>query len=192
MFKRKEKTNDFTDKASEELLLLQACLGGKENDQRRFFEHFYHLVYKTVRKYLSNPKDLEETINDSFLKIFKSLSSFDSDKSSLPTWIKRVSINAAIDKYRKLSRRPEELSVDEALVASYNDPGIIDQLSYSDILNLVEGLPIIHKTVFFLYEIEGFSHKEIAESVGVSEAVSRSYLSRAKMKLRELLIKNYA
>ena len=99
-------------------------------------------------------------------------------------------INTAIDNYRKNSKHYYHLDVDEA-VNVQSDTNIIEQLTVEDILKLLDQLPELHRVVFNLYEIQGFSHQEISVQLAITESTSRVFLTRAKKKLRVLINENF-
>ncbi len=170
--------------------ILTNCLDGTEKTKKEFYEHFYQFIYKTVRRYVYDVYHVEETIHDSFIKIFKHLKKFKEEGTGPRPWMRRIAINTALDRLRKAKRREEFLDISGADDHHSTAPESISNLTYSEILKMVESLPVLHKTTFYLYEIDGYSHKEISAMLGISEAVSRTYLSRSKSKLKELFIIN--
>ncbi len=145
---------------------------------------------------LSYAKDrdlAQEIVNDSFLKFFNSVQNF-SDFQSLRSWLRRVTVNTAIDFYRKNKRVREQLEINEQ-TEDYNDINAVSDLAYEDLIALIRKLPDDQMLVFNLYEVEGYSHKEIAGQLEITESSSRVYLTRAKAKLRQLVyfhLKEYA
>ena len=107
--------------------------------------------------------------------------------TSLPAWIKRIMVNTAIDFYRKRKRRRTE-DLDTAYSVKSNDPNAINHLTAEEILDCLQDLSPSYRSVFNLYIIEGYSHREIAEKLNISESTSRSNLVKARSKLRVLLI----
>ncbi len=137
---------------------------------------------------LSYSKDralADEITNDSFMKFFGSIKKFD-DFQSVKAWLRRITVNTAIDYFRKQKKFQNQTDVTE-------DPGVFHEMSalqdlaFQDIINLINQLQEDHKMVFNLYEIEGYSHKEIGEKLSLSESSSRVYLARAKTQLRKLV-----
>jgi len=128
-------------------------------------------------------------LNDSFLKVFKNLDKYDK-KFPFKAWFRKIIINTAIDYYRKNARLMPTLEIEEAENESFNIHRI-DDLNYEDIKKLMDNLPEILRLVFNLYEIEGYTHQEIAVRLSLNESTSRSYLTRAKKKLRILVEKHF-
>ena len=142
----------------------------------------------------SKSRDLAmEITNDSFLKFFDSVKKLD----ELPTvkpWLRRITMNTAIDYYRrnKKFRNHDEADGETPVFDQVYAP---DQLAYEQLIKLMHQLPEDQQLVFNLYEVEGYSHKEVAERLQITESSSRVYLTRAKTKLRQLIkihFKEYA
>ena len=123
-----------------------------------------------------------------FCKIFKKIDSF-SGKGSFEGWIRRIMVNEALMFLRKKYRFNEHADVTEIPVKAV-EVSIEDELAAQDILKLLEQLPVGYRTVFNLYVIEGFKHREIAEQLGISINTSKSQLILAKKKLRMLITKS--
>lgn len=142
----------------------------------------------------SKSRDLAlEITNDSFMKCFDSFKKMDQSPSLKP-WLRRITVNTAIDYYRKDKRFQNHLEADGDTPV-FDEVFAPDQLAYEDILKLFHHLPEDQHLVFNLYEVEGYSHKEVADRLEITESSSRVYLMRAKSKLRQLIhqhMKEYA
>ena len=112
--------------------------------------------------------------------------------TSLPSWLHRVMVNSCIDHYRKISRRKTE-DLDQVYTLQTLEPDAVSNYTEKEILGCIQKLTPTYRTVFVLYAIEGFSHKEISEQLGITESTSRSNLVKARFKLQDLLIslRNY-
>lgn len=142
----------------------------------------------------SKSRDLAlEITNDSFMKCFDSFKKMD-EAPSLKPWLRRITVNTAIDYYRKGKRFQNHREADGETPV-FDDVYAPDQLAYEDILKLLNQLPEDQHLVFNLYEVEGYNHKEVADRLEITESSSRVYLMRAKSKLRQLIqlhMKEYA
>ena len=137
---------------------------------------------------LSYSKDkmlADEITNDSFIKFFGSIKKFD-DFQSVKAWLRRITVNTAIDYFRKQKKFQNQTDVAEE-TAVFHEVNALGDLAFQDIVNLLNLLQEDHKLVFNLYEVEGYSHKEIGEKLGLTESSSRVYLARAKSQLRKLV-----
>ncbi len=138
-------------------------------------------------RYSNSKEEATEIINDAFLKIFNKLDTY-TIENSFNGWLRRVVINTALDYYRKNKKHYNHLSLEHD-TASHND--VVDQMNYEDISKLVMNLSPVYRTIFNLYVIDGYSHKEIAEIMNISEGTSKSGLSRARVSLQKMLKEIY-
>lgn len=137
--------------------------------------------------YLNNRDDAVEVVNDSFLKVFNAIDQYQSSQP-FKYWLRKIVVNTAIDYYRKLRKFHSHVDISESTNEGLSlSSCILDKLNADDLLIMINKLPSTHKMVFNLFEIEGYSHAEIAELMGFPESSSRVYLTRAKKHLRELL-----
>ena len=128
---------------------------------------------------------VQQLAQEGFIKIYDNISKFRM-QGSFEGWIRRIMVNTAINKIRAGKRQFEEL--DDRMMEVSNNQDVLDNFSAKDILNLISEMPAGYKYVFNMYAIEGFSHKEIADSLGIKEASSRSQYSKAKKYLQQKLI----
>jgi RNA polymerase sigma factor (sigma-70 family) len=164
--------------------LIEGCIGKIEKSKEMLYKQFFGYALSVAMLYNNNRNDAIEVVDDSFMKVFLVIHTFDIDQPFKP-WLRKIVINTSIDRFRKTYKKIS-IENDFLPVVPDNTPGIISQLTSQDILRLVNQLPNIQKIVFGLYEIEGFSHDEIATKLNIPESSSRVYLTRAKKKLREL------
>ena len=164
--------------------LIKSCI--KQN--RKAQEDLYHL-YKDVLfvlclKYCSNETEAEDNLHNSFIEIFTNIKNY-KGKGSFEGWMKRITINKAINSYKKTYHLIplEDIHQNETEVEEKD----FDNLSAEFILTLVQGLPNQYRMVFCLYELDDYSHQEIAEMLSISIGTSKSNLHRAKIILKEKL-----
>ncbi len=168
-----------------EKMLISACLRKERWAQKILYESFYPSMYAICLRYAKNAQQAEDILHDGFLKVFKNLHQYQPG-TSLKSWIKRIVINSAIDQYRKNSRAHLE-DIDTVYDLSTVEPGANSKLVEEEILNCVQQLSPTYRTVFNLYIMEGYSHKDISKVLNISESTSRANLVKARSKLRELL-----
>ncbi len=173
----------------EEKKIIAGCAIESEKHQETLYKWYYGYIMAVSLSYCTCRDIAQEITHDSFMKIFSSIDRFNG-KQPLKSWIRRITINTAIDWYRRDKKHFYHLDVSEH-VSDIPTIAIIDQLTIDDIYRLIGELPEMLKVVFNLYEIEGYSHKEIVKLVGIQESSSRTYLMRAKIKLRELVKKHF-
>lgn len=173
--------------------LIDGCKLRSKKHEEFFFKKYYGYVMGISLSY-SKSRDLAlEITNDSFMKCFDSFKKMD-QYPSLKPWLRRITVNTAIDYYRKEKRFQNHREADGDTPV-FDEVYAPDQLAYEDILKLLHQLPEDQHLVFNLYEVEGYSHKEVADRLEITESSSRVYLMRAKSKMRELIqqhMKEYA
>jgi RNA polymerase sigma factor (sigma-70 family) len=171
---------------------IDGCIKHERESQRRFYKYFYGFAHAISMRYISNPEDLVEIINDTFLKIFNELYRFEkrqeSLESSLKAWIRRILVNTCIDKLRNAKLKKNFRTEADSQLYSVGTPEVaLTTLSYAEILTCIEKLSPAYRAVFNLHVIDGFSHEEIANLLGISIGSSKSNLAKARMRLQELL-----
>lgn len=134
--------------------------------------------YAICMRYTHDMAEAEDILQDGFVKIFKSMDSF-TRAGSFEGWMKRIIVNTAIEYFRKRTNLYSITEFEHAESVSY-DEQTIENIAAGDILKLIKELPIGYRTVFNLYAIEGFSHKEIGDMLEISEGTSKSQLARAR------------
>lgn len=169
----------------EERDFLVACINGERWAQQKLYEEYYSKMMGLCLRYASNEDDALDMLHEGFIKIFKNLSKYQPG-TSLPAWIRRLMVNNCIDHYRKAVRRRTE-DIEYAYDVSSSDADAISQCSEQDILAAIQQLSPTYRTVFNLYVIEGYSHKEIATQLDITESTSRSNLVKARTRLKEIL-----
>ena len=165
--------------------LISSCKKGDLKYQELLYKQFYGYALGICIRYLSNRDDALEAANDSFIKVFKSISSFNEENDFKP-WFRKILVNTSLDYKRKSMRFNEALELTDTVPQTIHTSAI-DKLSAQDILSLMKHLNELQRTVFNLYEIDGYSHKEIANMLNIPESSSRTYLTRAKQALQQLL-----
>ena len=138
------------------------------------------------RRYALNDEDAADILSDGFMKVFTNIEKFDNTKP-FKSWLGRIITNTAIDHYRMNLKFSGHEDVDTHENIGHM-AAVYDQLAYKDLLALVQGLSPAYRTVFNLYAIDGYSHEEIAELLGISVGTSKSNLFKARQKLQEWLV----
>lgn len=147
-------------------------------------------MYAICLRYMGDKDVAEDILQDGFVTLFSKLDSY-SGVGSFEGWARRVFVNTALMSLRKKDAMKNTEDVSVARNIASDDPTVIQKISYMDLLKLITELPTGFRTVFNMYVIEGYSHKEIAESLGISETTSRSQLQRARMLLQSRIKEKY-
>ncbi len=170
---------------NEETNLIQACARKERWAQKVLYENFYGKMMGVCLRYSNNSEDALDILHEGFIKVFRHIGRYQPG-TSLNAWIRRIMVNTAIDFYRKnIRRRTEDL--DTAYDISTKDADAVSRATEQEILEAVQELSPAYRTVFNLYVIEGFSHKEIGQALDITESTSRSNLVKARMKLKDAL-----
>ncbi|MBU0486700.1 MAG: RNA polymerase sigma factor [Bacteroidetes bacterium] len=167
--------------------LIQRCLKGDSVAQELLYRRFAAKMYGVCLRYTGKREDAQDVLQDGFIKVFGNLSAYKGD-GSLEGWIRRIFINTAINHCNRNMFIFSELEKNE--YAHFTPEDVLSELSVKELLVFVQELPEGYRIVFNLYAIEGYSHKEIAETLGISANTSKSQLSRARVALQEKIKKN--
>lgn len=168
--------------------LIERC---KQNDrlaQKAVYERYSSKMFGVCRRYVKTTENTEEVLLMGFCKVFKKIDTF-SGEGSFEGWIRRIMVNESLMFLRKNYRFNEHADISEMPVRAV-EVNAEDDLAAQDILNLLEQLPTGYRTVFNLYVIEGYKHREIAEQLGISINTSKSQLILAKKKLKQMIQKS--
>lgn len=152
--------------------------------QEELYNRFAGKMYAVCLRYANNPDDARDLLQEGFIKIYRNLHRFRSE-GSFEGWIRRVFINSSIEHFRKKSVQLSKVSEKDENTVEGTDISALDSLAEKDIVRLIQDLSPGYRTVFNLYVIEGFSHREIGEQLGISEGTSKSQLARARSILQK-------
>jgi RNA polymerase sigma factor (sigma-70 family) len=165
--------------------LIRHCQTGAIKYQELLYKQYYGYAMGIGLRYCSSRDDAMEVVNDSFIKIFNTIKTYNADRS-FKAWIRRIIINTAIDRRRKDLKYQLHTDMEYANHIGHNSTAI-QQLNAKDILKLMDELPALQRAIFNMYEIDGYNHDEIGDMLSIPPSSSRVYLSRAKEKLRKAL-----
>ncbi len=166
--------------------LIHNCKQGKRKAQAELYRKYSGILFGMCLKYSRNKIEAEDNLHDSFITIFDKIDQFNF-KGSFEGWIKRITVNTVLQKYRK----EQYMDVVSENVGEDITEVDVDQvdISLSTLLGHIQDLPNKYRITFNLYVLDGYSHKEISEMLGTSTGTSKSNLARAKMILREKIEK---
>ncbi|MCB0793999.1 MAG: sigma-70 family RNA polymerase sigma factor [Flavobacteriales bacterium] len=180
--------------------LIDGCIAGERRSQQRVYELFYGKMMAVCLRYTKNTDQAKDILQDGFIKVFRSMEKFNRS-GSFEGWIRRIMVNTAIDHFRRTKNSYLLLGEDRSI----EDFGDIDQedtlaeesdadapdLKPADVINAMQKLTPAYRTVFNLYVFEEMTHKDIADTLGISIGTSKSNLAKAKHNLRKLLQKEF-
>jgi RNA polymerase sigma-70 factor (ECF subfamily) len=181
-------TMSLTTEMREDTTLVTACLKGDPRAQKTFFEKFAPKMFAVCLRYMGDSDDAQDTLQDGFVKVFSKLADF-KNEGVLEGWIRRIIVNTCLDAIRKNQKTKFDVSIsDVEYQLEYNDTGL-QSLELEELMNLVQSIPNGYRVVFNMFAIEGYSHKEIGEKLGINENTSKSQYLRARAFLRERIEK---
>jgi len=166
-------------------VLIKECIRGERWAQKEMYQLYSPVLYAVIKRYVKSEFDAEDVLIETFIKIYNNLSKYRSE-GSFEGWIKKIAVRESLMFLRRNKVFQMLIEVDNVVVPqiiTYQD----EALEYQDILDVLKLLPVGYRTVFNLYEIEGYKHKEIAEQLGISVNTSKSQLRLAKQRLRKLI-----
>lgn len=164
--------------------LVIECVKGNPRAQRMLFDRFSSKMLGVCLRYAKDSEQADDILQDGFVKVFTKLKDF-KNEGSLEGWIRRVMVNTALDQIRKNGKTLGDVSIDDVQYKIENNDHIAEQLMAEDLLKLINSMPDGYKAVFNMFAIEGYTHNEIADTLGISESTSKSQYSRARAYLRE-------
>lgn len=171
-------------------ILIRQCQENERSSQSEIYKLYSASLFSVCLRYTNNYEDAQDIFQDGFIMIFNKINQFRFE-GSFEGWLRRIMVNCCIEKHRGKNHlyvineeiTPEDSTEDELEVES-------EDYSYDEILEFVRSLPDRYQQVFNLYAIEGYSHQQISEMLQISVGTSKSNLSRAREKLKELIKKN--
>lgn len=167
--------------------LIEQCRRGKSKAQKTLYDKFSPAMLGLCARYVKDIAEAEDIMIKGFLKIFEKIGQYEG-KGSFEGWMKRIMVNQALMFIRQNKALYLEVDIDYAAKQpDYNWAN--DTFDAEELQQLVDSLPSGYKTIFNLYAIEGYSHREIAEMLGINENTSKSQLSRARALLQKQLVK---
>ncbi len=177
---------EFTIYRAKEEELIKGCLRRDRVAQQQLFDQYSSKMYGLCYRYVRHAMEAEDILVTAFTKIFERIEQFKGE-GSFEGWMRRVVVNEALTYLRKSRTMYLETDLEQAdRQPDYDQLG--DHLEEEDLLKMIQELPAGYRLVFNMYAIDGYSHKEIAEQLGISENTSKSQLSRARVYLQKLLL----
>jgi RNA polymerase sigma-70 factor (ECF subfamily) len=168
-----------------EASLIAGCIAGNRKDQKALYELYSPKLFAVCLRYTKNQMEAEDVLQEGFIKLFNNLHRYAGD-GSFEGWVRRIFVNTAIEHLRRKK-------VDVTSCENYENTFVdrtatgLQNLYKQDVSSCISGLSKGYQAVFNMYAIQGFSHQEIANQLGISESTSKSQFSRAKAVLRTML-----
>ncbi len=168
--------------------LIKECKAGNAVAQKALYDRFSRKMMGVCLRYAGSREEAQDVLQDGFVKVFEKLGSY-LGNGSFEGWIRRIFVNTALDSYRRNRQEKQLQDIDEVGYAVASSDDVIADISAQDLLEMLNRIPPGYRMVFNLYVIEGYSHKEIADQLQITESTSKSQFSRARSYLIQLLEK---
>lgn len=170
----------------DESKLVKACIDGDPKAQKTFFDLFAPKMMTVCLRYMKSKEAAEDVLQDAFVKIYKYLPKYKFE-GVLIGWIRRIVVNVCLDQLRKNAKLFANQNLEGVEFKLGESEDIVSNIQAQELLNMIQEMPKGYRIVFNLFAIEGYSHQEIAKSLGISESTSKSQYLRARGYLRERL-----
>jgi len=171
--------------------LVKGCVKGDPIAQKALYQQFGRKMMSICMRYANNRDQAQDMLQDGFVKVFQKIDHYRGD-GPLGGWMARTMVNTALDHIRRNKPYDHSLDLNEAEHLHQEDEQILTSMSTDELMDLIQALPAGYRTVFNLFVIEGYAHKEIADMLGISENTSKSQFMKARAYLRKLLPKTLA
>ncbi len=170
--------------------LIEGCKKGNHSAFESLYTKYAKKMMAIALRYCNTTFEAEDLVQETFVKVFEKIGTFD-NKGSFEGWLKRVLVNYSINHFHKISKERGFEDVSEIELPDDSVENIYSKISNEELLNVLKTLPYGYRTVFNMYVIEGYNHKEIGEICKISEGTSKSQFSKAKVMLKELVLKKF-
>lgn len=181
--------------SAEELSLhIERCAENNRESQKKIYGSFYGYAMAICDRYTNNQDDAVEILNDGFLKIFREVHrykpAYADVVSSFKGWMRKIMVYTAIDHFRKNQKHQFTTDIDNGIIqVSSGGEDALDRISYDEIIRSIQDLTPGYRTVLNLFIIEGFTHEEISDKLGISIGTSKSNLAKARRQLQKILFR---
>ena len=180
--------------SAEELSMhIKGCALNDRESQKKIYSSFYGYAMTVCGRYSNNRDDAVDILQDGFLKIFKEIYRYKplytDGVSSFIGWLRKIMVCTAIDHFRKNHKHRFTTNLDDGVIQAGGGEDALDRISYEEIIKSVQELTPQYRAVFNLFIIEGLSHEEISDQLGISIGTSKSNLSKARRQLQKILFK---
>lgn len=162
--------------------LIRGCIRDERSSQERLYKLFYPRMMALVRRYIDEPMQAEEVLNNGYLRAFQKITQY-TFQGSFEGWLRKIVFHAVSDYVKQNVKYNEKIVLVEK--DEYIDKDLADKLYYNELLQMVQTLPDATRTVFNMYVMEGYPHKEIGKILGISEGTSKWHLSEGRRILKE-------
>jgi len=159
--------------------LVKSCLKGNRVAQEQLFQQHSGKMFAIAIRYMGNREEAEDVVQESFIKIFKNLNQWKGE-GPLGGWMRMIIVNTALTQLKSRQKKQSEIAIENAYTVYDEQESQLDKLQAADLMNVISEMPAGYRTVFNLFAIEGYGHKEISENLGITESTSKTQYLKAK------------
>ncbi len=171
----------FKKKVTDDAALIAGCITNDRRMQEGLYRKYFSTLFYMGLKYTQDEDLVQELTHDAFIKVFKNIHKYQSI-GSFEGWMRKIMFHCVVDHFRA-KKNPRFIEIEEIRQMLDNNTG--NQIDFDDLIQDINGLPEVHKNVFNMFAIEGYSHQEIAQKIGITEGTSKWYLNQARTLLKE-------
>jgi RNA polymerase sigma factor (sigma-70 family) len=175
----------LTDKFND---IIEGCIAEDRHSQEELYRILSPAMYAVCLQYASDADEASDFMQEAFIRVYSNIKSY-RHEGSFEGWVRRIMVNTSLQFLRK---KKKMFLINDAVIeeSGYEVTGILDDLEAEDLLKMVQSLPVNQRMVFNLFVIEGYNHTEIAEMTGIPENTSKSHLHRARIALKDMILRN--
>jgi RNA polymerase sigma-70 factor, ECF subfamily len=172
--------------------VIEGCINADRASQKVLYRMFYSKMLGVCMRYSHNTDEAKDLLQEGFIKVFSSISTFQRS-GSFEGWVRRIIVNTSIDFYRKNKKHlfkidSEYIETHIESIEDESEENKYDGIQPNDVMEAVQQLSPVYRTIFNMYAVDGYTHKQIADQLGIREGTSKSNYSKAKANLRKLLV----
>jgi RNA polymerase sigma factor (sigma-70 family) len=165
--------------------LIKGCINGDRRIQEQLYKQYSGKMYAVCLRYASNSDDAQDLLQEGFIKVFSNIHRFRGE-GSFEGWMRRIFVNTSIEHFRKKSNSYSISETEENTIPD-KQWSVVESLAEKDLVKMIQDLSPGYRTVFNMYVVDGYSHKEIGQLLGISEGTSKSQFARAKVILQRMV-----
>jgi RNA polymerase sigma-70 factor (ECF subfamily) len=173
----------------DEKQLIKGCVEGDRKMQKILYEKYSRKMMGVCLRYVKDPEDARDLMQEGFIKLFTNISAY-AGSGSFEGWIRKIFVNCALERLRHRDILKDACDIEDSHYAEIPDDTFISEISSDELMTYVKSLPNGFRTVFNMFAVEGYSHKEIGEKLHITESTSRSQYARARKLLQKMIRNN--
>jgi len=173
----------------DEKQLIEGCINGDRRAQKALYDKYSRRMMAVCQRYVKDTEDARDLLQEGFIKLFTNIHKY-TGEGIFDGWVRKIFVNSALERLRQQDVLKNAEDIDEVDYANIPDESSLSQLSADEIMAYVRSLPDGFRTVFNMFAIEGYSHKEIGERLNITESTSRTQYMRARKLLQKMILQH--